>query len=305
MSNRSRRWCFTINNPKEGDEAHCKQLVTDGVLTYVIYGREKGEKGTPHLQGYAESKNARTLGGMRKLIPRAHFEIARGSPDQNRTYCSKEDSFEEWGSISRQGARTDLQEVRALIQTSGSIRKCLETAQSYQSVRMAEKILDYTVVKRSAPPVVIWISGPTGVGKTRCAWDLYGSEDTWAWNNSNWFDGYDGHKTVIFDDYRGDELAFPLVLRLTDRYPVRVPIKGGFRPWCPERIIFTSPLTSRDAHGHQRGEALEQLLRRITVEWTTESDGHPDVEQVRIRVEQETASPEVTVTTVPNTPGQD
>lgn len=292
---RPRRWCFTLNNPTKQDEENIEQHAHDGTFTYVIFGREKGTEGTAHLQGYFETKNGRTLGGVKKLIARAHFEPARGSPQQNRDYCSKESDIEEWGTISNQGARNDLSEMRKIIQTSGSIRKCLETTSSYQAVRMAEKLLTYTVVRRTGPPTVLWLNGKTGSGKTRCAWELSTPEETWAWNNTKWFDGYDGHKTVILDDYRGDELPFPMVLRITDRYPHRVEVKGGFRPWNPELIIFTSPNGPRDCHRKEFGEELEQLIRRITFQWDCDELGTPDVERIRRELNDE----------VPNTPGED
>lgn len=305
MANRSRRWCFTLNNPTASDEKDIELFGSEGPVTYLIAGDEKGENGTRHFQGYVEFKNGRTLAGVKKYLPRAHWESAKGDPGSNRTYCSKEGQFREWGSISNQGARTDLSAMREIIKTSGSIRKCIEEATSYQAVRMAEKILTYTVVTRAAPPVVLWIFGKTGVGKTKCAWELNGYEDTWAWNGSKWFDGYDGHDTVIFDDYRGTELPFTLMLRLLDRYPMSVEIKGGFRPWVAKTIIVTSQLSPEDAHGHHRGEDLDQLLRRITLVWNVERDGHPDTDRVREELGEVAGVEEVTVETVPNTPGQD
>lgn len=315
MTNRSRRWCFTLNNPTRTDEEELEQLGAESTVTYLIYGDEKGENGTRHFQGYIEFKNGRSLAGCKKLIARAHWEQAKGSPESNRTYCSKEGRVQEWGSISRQGARNDMSAVREIIQTSGSMRKVIQEVSSYQAVRMAEKILTYTVVARTAPPMVLWIHGKTGVGKTRCAWELYGTDDTWAWNCSKWFDGYDGHETVIFDDYRGTELPFTLMLRLLDRYPMSVEVKGGYRPWAAKRIIVTSQLTPEDAHGHHRGEDLNQLLRRITLVWNVERDGHPDTERVReelaevVRVEEEDTVTEHIPTSdedeVPCTPGQD
>ena len=38
-----------------------------------------------------------TLVGMKKLFPRAHLEVAKGSPEQNKIYCSKDGKFQEFG----------------------------------------------------------------------------------------------------------------------------------------------------------------------------------------------------------------
>jgi len=59
---------------------------------YAVFGREKCPKtGKPHLQGFVQLHKKKLLTGMKKLFPdgQAHFEIAGGNPQQNRTYCIK------------------------------------------------------------------------------------------------------------------------------------------------------------------------------------------------------------------------
>ena len=68
---------------------------------YLIYGREVGDEGTPHLQGYVQLKKITRLTGMKKLHPTAHWEVAKGTEEQNRTYCSKEGDFQEFGTPRR------------------------------------------------------------------------------------------------------------------------------------------------------------------------------------------------------------
>lgn len=87
LSRRSRGWCFTINNYSEQEE---KILHTyTAIFEKMIVGKETGENGTPHLQGYAYAKNAKTFAQMKKLFPRGHLEPAKGKPVENRVYCSK------------------------------------------------------------------------------------------------------------------------------------------------------------------------------------------------------------------------
>ncbi len=57
-------------------------------VTYTIVGKETGESGTPNLQGYVVLRNSR-LSAMKKLLPKAHWEPAKGNTDQNVEYCSK------------------------------------------------------------------------------------------------------------------------------------------------------------------------------------------------------------------------
>ena len=63
----------------------------------MIIGREVGQEGTPHLQGYVIMEKKTTLVEMKKLFPRAHLEVAKGSPEQNKIYCSKDGKFQEFG----------------------------------------------------------------------------------------------------------------------------------------------------------------------------------------------------------------
>lgn len=88
MSARARNWCFTLNNYT--DEEVQLVMKEHTPRNYIVFGYETGENGTPHLQGYVMLKNPAKLDVMKKWIPRAHFEIARGKPQQNIDYCIKE-----------------------------------------------------------------------------------------------------------------------------------------------------------------------------------------------------------------------
>lgn len=57
---------------------------------YAIFGREKcPETGKPHLQGFVSCNQQKLLTTMKKLFPRAHLEITKGTPKHNKDYCSK------------------------------------------------------------------------------------------------------------------------------------------------------------------------------------------------------------------------
>lgn len=84
-------WCFTLNNPTEDE------WLDEDLCTYMIVGNEVGEEGTPHFQGYCMFKKRYQLSALKKLLPRAHWEVAKGSPYQNFEYCSKDGDFKEAG----------------------------------------------------------------------------------------------------------------------------------------------------------------------------------------------------------------
>jgi len=103
-------WCFTLNNPTEPEKALVAALLSSDQVEYGIVGREVSSTGTPHLQGYVRFNTNKRFRVVRGLIPRAHVERARGSADQNRTYCAKAGDSDEYGTIpvGGQGHRSDL-----------------------------------------------------------------------------------------------------------------------------------------------------------------------------------------------------
>lgn len=84
---------------------------------------------------------------------------------------------------------------------------------------------------------VIICQGPTGTGKSKWCADTY--PDAYWKQKSQWWDGYEGHETVIIDEFYG-WLAFDLCLRLCDRYPLLVECKGGNIQFVSKTLIFTT-----------------------------------------------------------------
>lgn len=103
----ARNWCFTINNFSSDDLERLDQLsATIGEdIKYLVYGRETGENGTPHLQGYIQFSKKKRLGQVRNQISeRGHFEVSQGTPLQAAQYCKKDGEFNEFGTLQRQGS---------------------------------------------------------------------------------------------------------------------------------------------------------------------------------------------------------
>lgn len=113
MARRAKHWTWTLNNPTDDEEQRLGDAAEAGGVVYLCYGRETGENGTPHLQGYTvfESPIRFTTVKNRLGSSRLHIEISRGSPVQNRDYCRKDGDFEEFGTLpeGNQGRRTDLE----------------------------------------------------------------------------------------------------------------------------------------------------------------------------------------------------
>jgi hypothetical protein len=223
---RSRAYCFTINNYDDDDVSQCEALASESV--YLIVGVEKGEKNdTPHLQGYVYFQNSRLFSSIKKKLPRAHIEVAKGAPIDSKRYCSKERILFEHGTCPRQGNRTDIEKVISELKAGGNMRGVVEQARSYQSIKMAEVWMKYFEEKREWKPEVRWYHGSTGSGKTRQAREWLDEDIYTCMDSAKWFEGYDKHENVLIDDFRDDWISFKGLLRLLDRYEYRRRNFGG------------------------------------------------------------------------------
>jgi len=234
---KAKAYCITLNNPPEGQD--CLGFTVD--MQYMICGLEVGEKcETQHIQGYVYFKVKKRFSYVKRLWPTAHIEVAKGKPAQNQTYCSKGGSYHEHGTLPiGQGARSDLEHVRTLID-SGSTAKdirqeCYSTYIRYNNA-ITRDIEDMRT-DRTWPTELHILWGSTGTGKSRyCAENF---PDAYWKTRGDWWDGYDGHETVVIDEFYG-WIGVDQMLRLADRYPLRVPVKGGFRKFVAKRILITS-----------------------------------------------------------------
>lgn len=263
---RSKRWLFTLNNYTEEEESVLQSLVSQGSATYLVYGRERGAQGTPHLQGYIETKTKCGLRSMKRLIPRAHLEKANGSSQENRVYCTKEDEnpFED-GSPMVQGQRSDLEEIRTQLDSGVTMTEIAEKHFS-KWVVYRRSFQAYAALKQ---PKRNWVTqvhvlwGITGTGKTRFAHSECPDDQLWTPGDFNWFDGYEGQDYVIVDDYRG-EYPIQMFLKLFDRYPMQVPIKGGFTNWKPRTVYITSNTSPDDWYPLVDTPSIDAFKRRLT-----------------------------------------
>lgn len=272
---RSKRWQFTLNNYVAQEEfelqAHFAEdnQDRDGLkLKFLMYSYEVGESGTPHLQGYFETEKRVVLSTL-KLQPgmtRMHLEIAKGTLEQNREYITKAGPIAfESGTPMRQGKRSDLMRIKEAIDEGASMREVAEQHFS-QWVVYRRSFAAYSQmvhsVNRSWKTKVYVLWGSTGVGKTRFAMDQSIGRTLWIPGDYEWFDGYENHEIVIFDDYRG-EYTVQFLLRLLDRYPMTVKVKGGFVNWAPRKIYITSNVPPSAWYVNADQQTKDALLRRV------------------------------------------
>lgn len=271
MTRSAKHYCFTVNNytddVKQALASKGTELLESGSIVYMVYGEEVGESGTPHLQGFISFSTRKTFNGVKAILPTgAHIETARGSPAQAANYCKKDGKFAEFGNCpGGSGQRSDLSLLYDRIKSGATYKEIAEEFPS-QFLRYRHNILQ-TIrdlqPERTAPTNVVVLWGRTGAGKTRQVWDYHNRENIYVHTGEQWFDGYEGQEIVLFDDYNGSEFKLSYLLKLLDRYPMRVPVKGGYVQWNPKQVYFTSNKDPKTWYANAHEEHQAALFRRI------------------------------------------
>lgn len=264
--------CFTLNNYTVGQY---KRLMKDDRFSYIIIGKEVGESGTPHLQGYFELILQTRQETVQKWYKNKwHIEPRYGSQRKAIKYCKKDGNWAERGERRIQGRRGDLDIARHDAVMSG-LRFVSEYG-SLQQIRVSQIYLTYNEPGRDWKPIVRWLYGISGAGKSQLARELakkFGADvkQTYTKNTPNkWWPGYDAHPVVIIDDLKchWQDWNLGYLLGLVDRYEFRVEYKGGERQFRARLIIITCINPPEDEFHDPEGE----LQRRI--DFVTEVKGN-------------------------------
>ncbi len=239
-----------MNNPGVEPKALLRDIKRHKQFRYVVFQSERGSSGTLHYQGYIEFKQPVAWTSARVLLYGAHIEKRRGTAKQAVAYCKKSegrvDGPWELGSVSRQGqSGPDFGEALDLLVESRDIRKVVEEYPMVfvKNYRGMERLLEVTVKPRplGIAPKCILLYGPTGTGKSHWAHTKF-PDAFWKSPLCKWFDGYLDQTTVIMDEFAGRMSKYGLssLLRLMDKYPLKVEIKGSCRDFLATTIVFTT-----------------------------------------------------------------
>lgn len=234
----------------------------------VAYIRGQLERGTEteflHWQLYVCFDGKASLRTVREVFGKVHSELSRSTAA--RDYVWKEETrvfgtqFElgrlpvrrndkhDWGQILDNAKKRDFGSIPpdVFIRYYSGIRN---VASHYDIPRGIEKEV-----------YVYW--GETGSGKSRKAWE----ENPAAFPKdpcTKFWCGYSGEESVIIDEFRG-QIGISHLLRWTDRYPVRVEIKGGRVALHANKFFITSNLAPDQWYPELDAETLAALKRRFT-----------------------------------------
>lgn len=269
-----RNFCFTYF----GSFNDVQSICTDDRIQYCIAQEEVcPETKREHVQGYIQLRRSTRFNTVRdKILPAgAHIEPSRGSPQENRQYCSKLESRKpggrsfEHGEIREQGARNDLVTFKRKIDEGASESDIAKDDtlfpvwakhpmlyKRYKTVHIKPR--DY-----NKPADVSFFTGAPGVGKTKRVFEQH-KQDVYFKDNTKWWDGYVGQTCILLDELETNEhWKIETMLRFLDRYPYQGQTKGGYVEINSPFIAITSNKQLGDLFPSASPDQLNALNRRI------------------------------------------
>lgn len=236
-------------------------------VCYIKGQEEVGEGGYEHWQLLVITRRKTSVVGCKNMFCReAHVEPSRSSAADE--YVWKEDSrvagtqFElgvkpfrrnskqDWDLIKKQAQEGKLDEIPADIYM-----------RFYSTLKKVS--VEYQKPIMRGPQEVIVIYGPTGVGKSRMAFEEVGEDYYIKSPLTKWFDGYHGQSTIIIDEFRGI-VDISHVLKWLDRYPCAVEVKGSQVFLNTKKWVITSNLSPNEWYPNLDIETKYALRRRFT-----------------------------------------
>lgn len=255
----ARGWCFTtqvtLRYPLRQALQDLRDLSTDVRVEWLCYQQELAPStGQLHIQGCLWLVNRARFSLVKNLFKGSpHIERARGTPEQNRAYCSKKDggavadTFEEFGTMPRQGRRTDLEAVADTIRTDGLPAAIDAHPASFiryhAGMKALSSVYDEARIPHVRPVKVLVFWGDTGSGKSWAAQHFDSPEHTYSLpygTSGVWLDGYRGQRTLVLEDFRGSVAPYHVLLNLLDKYKLQAPTKGAHIWPAWDTVIFTS-----------------------------------------------------------------
>ncbi len=278
MSRSGRNFLVTINNytQDELDFFIAPTAGTKETIRFAIGQRERGVLGgVPHLQLYVQFYRKITCRqANQQLGGRAHCELRRGSHEEAVAYCTKEETRESdpfsFGDPSTgQGHRTDWDGLHQQVRNGARLG---EIAEDHFRLFVSHstgilKAINLASIPRSVFHSLDIYYGITGSGKSHTARAEHPDAYWFPGGHGGWFDLYQGEPTIIFDDFDPKAISYRFLLRIADKYPLMLPVKGAFAQCQFTRVVITHNAHPREWYPT---EQLSPLLRRATLREFTE-----------------------------------
>lgn len=282
----SRVWDFTLNNPEMSGRELYETLHAQ--TQYFQFQPEIAPTtSTRHFQGYVIFQTRARVSALLKLIPKASFRPMKTDTKALDDYTSKEESREPGGQVYRGGAWEYITRQGGQKQAGNKLKIMLEgvvTKQASVKEAFGDSMDVYTRNYRGIAATIAVFTpgrprrgwevenalfyGPPGSGKSTFAqfinYDIIEYRHS-ATGKEVWFDGYQNETKVIFEDFKAGISGWKkdLFCAVADRFPTRVPVKGGFLPWNTKLNYFTSNIHPQEWWSYASQTLFYEIERRF------------------------------------------
>lgn len=229
------------------------------LIRYMIVGEEKcPDTWKIHYQGFIQFfHQQRGTKVQRILLDRTlHIEVMYSNELALIAYSQKDGQYHEWGKFCKQGRRDDLEsmflECRDLNTRFFNVK--LNNAKKYSQYRNGCIDIRNAVIAKEAYSKgyrqleTTIIVGDAGTGKTKYVIDKHGYENVYILDKPPskilYFDGYDGEKVLLIDDFYG-WIAYNTMLKILDGHIYKLNVKHGFTYALWDTVYITSNRSPR------------------------------------------------------------
>lgn len=235
MGSGKKSWIFVRNNYTDADQ----QLLRDLEKTVMVFGREKGAQGTPHLQGFVTFSKPYRFGGLKKVLDGWHIQPAI-SAEKAFNYCLKEMDYE-IDDRRRQGHRSELDGPTEAIRNGKRMREVAMTwPEVYVKHHRGFKALQSEICGNREWYCDCWIFfGPAGTCKTAYAKAFF-ENDYYLLSHKKWWQRYEGQRKVIVNEFSEDWWDIDTFCNVVDRGAYDCERKGDSFPLQADHIIITT-----------------------------------------------------------------
>jgi len=254
-----------------------------GAVAYCISG-----KGLRHLHMVLEDSNMARFTAVKKLYPKAHMQVTKGTKEQAENYIQKKGKFAEsdekviyvarHGQIKGvQGQRKDFEIIEQMLLERKTPREIMSVNFSYRRYEKMIKSAYYDQRKKDTPFLreikVFWHVGESGSGKSYVAKEIAddrGEDFIYMYvdYSNGGLDHYNGEPILFMDEFRG-QIPYTVLLNMLQGYKVQAHARYANVVPLWDEVHITSVLPPEEVYRkmveeNKNLDTLEQLKRRIT-----------------------------------------